>query len=123
MGELSAMSEKQHQVIDFAQKEDALKIHPGRLYRDSLTNTLLAHLLRHYSAQKLVIRELKGGLLISFLTYWCIGLTSGYWLGFHGGIGGTGLWLGTLISVTISAVSFVWRFYRLTSKPKIYTPS
>lgn len=34
----------------------------GRLYTDSLTTTLCAHLLRHYSTQKLSEREFKGGL-------------------------------------------------------------
>lgn len=34
----------------------------GRLYRDSLTNTLLAHLLRHYSAQETDTQAPKGGL-------------------------------------------------------------
>ena len=57
--------------------------------------------------------------IISFLTYWCIGLTSSYLLGFRWGLGGLGLWLGTLISVVIAAVSFVWRFYSLTSKMQL----
>ena len=34
----------------------------GRLYRDSLTNALVPHLLRHYSAQQPDIRILDGGL-------------------------------------------------------------
>ena len=61
--------------------------------------------------------------LISFLSYWCIGLTSGYILGFHMGLDGTGLWIGTLISVAIAAITFVWRFYSLTSSQRMYTPS
>lgn len=34
----------------------------GRLYTDALTNTLLAHLLRHYSIQEAICQEFTGGL-------------------------------------------------------------
>jgi MATE family multidrug resistance protein len=42
----------------------------------------------------------------------------GYVLGFYLGFGGTGLWLGQSIGVTISAGCFIWRFRKLLSKNK-----
>ena len=53
--------------------------------------------------------------VFSFLSYWCIGLTSGYWLAFKQGLGSIGFWIGLLIAVMISAMFFVWRFQRFTS--------
>lgn len=53
--------------------------------------------------------------LLSLLAFWGIGLTSGYLLGFHFGLGGTGLWIGQSIGVAISAGLFVWRFRKLVS--------
>jgi len=60
------------------------------------------------------LQDTRIPMLLSFLTYWCIGLTSGYLLGFHLGLGGTGLWLGQSIGVAIASGVFTWRFRSLT---------
>ncbi|PMB53180.1 MATE family efflux transporter [Fischerella thermalis CCMEE 5201] len=62
------------------------------------------------------LKDTRVPMLLSFLSYWCIGLSSGYWLGFQLGLGGVGLWLGLLIAVAIAAGTFIWRFQTLTSK-------
>ncbi|WP_339375421.1 MATE family efflux transporter [Chroogloeocystis siderophila] len=59
------------------------------------------------------LKDTRVPMLISFCTFWVVGLTSGYLLGFHFGLGGTGLWLGQSIGVAIAAGVFVWRFYKL----------
>jgi multidrug resistance protein, MATE family len=61
------------------------------------------------------LQDTRVPMMFSFLFYWCIGLTSGYWLGFRWGMGGAGLWLGLLLAVAIAAVVFIARFQTLTS--------
>lgn len=79
----------------------------------------IAHLFD--GVQKIAYGALQGlqdtrvPMLLSFLFYWCIGLTSGYWLAFRWNLGGVGLWLGLMIAVVIAAVVFIWRFQKLTS--------
>jgi multidrug resistance protein, MATE family len=51
--------------------------------------------------------------ILSFLAFWGVGLTIGYWLGFQTSLGGSGLWLGQSIGIAISAVMFFWRFHHL----------
>ncbi len=78
----------------------------------------IAHLFD--GVQKIAYGALQGlqdtrvPIVFSFLSYWCIGLTSGYWLAFRWNLGGVGLWLGLLIAVVIAAVVFIWRFQTLT---------
>jgi MATE family multidrug resistance protein len=62
------------------------------------------------------LKDTRIPMLLSFIAFWAIGLTSGYWLGFYFGFGGIGLWLGQLIGVAASAGVFVWRFQILMSR-------
>lgn len=59
------------------------------------------------------LKDTRIPMLLSFLAFWGIGLTTGYLLGFHLGFGGVGLWVGQLIGVAVSAVFFIWRLQRL----------
>lgn len=67
--------------------------------------------------QKTVMGSLYGlqdtrlPVLLSLSTFWGVGLTSGYFLGFHFGLGGTGLWIGQSLGVAMAAVLFMWRFW------------
>jgi multidrug resistance protein, MATE family len=69
--------------------------------------------------QKIIMGALYGlqdtriPMILSFLAFWGIGLMSGYWLGFHTSLGGSGLWIGQSIGIAISAVMFLWRFHHL----------
>ena len=50
-------------------------------------------------------------------------MTSGYFLGFHFGLGGTGLWLGQSVGVTIAAILFLARFrYQMIRQEKLIKP-
>ncbi len=60
-------------------------------------------------------QDTKIPMLLSFVAFWGVGLSSGYLLGFHTSLGGTGLWIGQSIGVAIAALAFVWRFHHLTA--------
>ena len=69
--------------------------------------------------QKIILGALYGlqdtrvPMILSLLAFWGVGLTSGYWLGFHTSLGGSGLWLGQSIGIGVSAIIFFWRFHYL----------
>ncbi|WP_089093877.1 MATE family efflux transporter [Nodularia sp. NIES-3585] len=62
------------------------------------------------------LQDTQVPMLLSILSFWGIGLTSGYILGFPLGFGGVGLWAGQSIGVAIAGMIFLWRFHRLTFK-------
>ncbi|MEO1209775.1 MAG: MATE family efflux transporter [Cyanobacteria bacterium J06638_20] len=51
-------------------------------------------------------------MIIGIISYWGIGLTSGYLLGFHFGMGSVGLWLGWAVGLLAAATVLTWRFAR-----------
>ena len=53
-------------------------------------------------------------MVLSFMAFWGIGLTTGYTLGFGWGWGGVGLWIGQSIGITAASILFVGRFLWLT---------
>lgn len=55
------------------------------------------------------IQDTRIPVLLNISTFWLIGLTSGYFLGFYFDLGGVGLWLGQSIGVAVAALLFVWR--------------
>ncbi len=66
------------------------------------------------------IKDVKRPTLITFISYWCIGIPMAYLLGFHTSLGVEGVWYGLLAGLTFSAVFLMWRFNRLSrSKPEI----
>jgi multidrug resistance protein, MATE family len=72
--------------------------------------------------QKIIMGALYGlqdtriPMFLSFLAFWGMGLSIGYWLGFHTALGGSGLWIGQSIGIAISAVMFFWRFNRIVAQ-------
>jgi MATE family multidrug resistance protein len=62
------------------------------------------------------LQDTRVPMLLSLPTFWGVGLTSGYLLGFPLGFGGVGLWVGQSIGVAIAAIVFVWRFCQLTKR-------
>ncbi|OKH52812.1 MATE family efflux transporter [Calothrix sp. HK-06] len=65
------------------------------------------------------LKDTRTPMLLSLLSFWGVGLTVGYFLGFRFALGGIGLWLGQSIGVAISAGFFILRFRKLTSKPSL----
>lgn len=73
------------------------------------------------------LQDTRIPMLLSLATFWGVGLTSGYVLGFPLGLGGVGLWIGQSIGVAVAGIIFLWRFHRLTSRKgflalKFYVP-
>ncbi|MGF1521486.1 MAG: MATE family efflux transporter [Leptolyngbyaceae cyanobacterium] len=56
------------------------------------------------------LQDTRVPMLIGLFAYWCVGLLSGYWLGFHTSLGGVGIWIGAYIGLTITAIAYIWRF-------------
>lgn len=64
------------------------------------------------------LHDVKIPSLFIFIAYWIIGLPLGYWLAFKIGWGATGVWIGLLIGLTLTATAMVWRFHLLSNKLK-----
>lgn len=65
------------------------------------------------------LQDTRVPMLLSLPAFWGVGLTAGYLLGFHFGLGGVGLWVGQSMGVAIAAGVFVWRFHQLTAHKKL----
>lgn len=61
------------------------------------------------------LKDTRIPMLIGFLSYWCVGLGSGYLMGLHFGWGGVGLWLGLVLGLATAAMVLTWRFHTLIS--------
>jgi MATE family multidrug resistance protein len=49
---------------------------------------------------------------ITFLAYWVVGIPFGWFLAFKLSFGVTGIWLGLVVGLTISASLLTWRFFK-----------
>jgi MATE family multidrug resistance protein len=56
------------------------------------------------------LKDTRIPMLIGLIAYWGLGLTSGYLLGIHFGMGGVGLWWGLAIGLAVAAGVLTWRF-------------
>lgn len=61
-------------------------------------------------------------MLIGFISFWMMGVGSGYVLGFRFGYGAVGLWWGLAIGITVSALLLQWRLYTQCARV-LYLPS
>ncbi|BAU15319.1 MATE efflux family protein [Leptolyngbya sp. NIES-3755] len=64
------------------------------------------------------LQDARAPMILSIVSFWGIGLTSGYVLGFQMGFGGIGLWVGQSIGVAVAGIIFLWRFHHQTSPKK-----
>ncbi len=56
-------------------------------------------------------------MLIALTGYWAVGLPTAYWLGFHGGLAGVGVWLGLAAGLAAAALLLMARLARRTARP------
>lgn len=69
------------------------------------------------------LHDVKIPSLFIFIAYWVIGLPLGYWLAFKMNWDATGVWVGLLIGLTLTATAMVWRFHLLSNKLKLQVAS
>lgn len=59
------------------------------------------------------LKDTQMPMIITGVSYWVIGFPVCWWLAFHAGLGGDGIWWGYVISLGTAAVLLTWRFWRL----------
>lgn len=66
------------------------------------------------------LTDVRIPLIISFCSYWIVGVPVGYYFGFKIELGTIGVWLGFLVGLACVALSLSYRFHRLTQKKNFY---
>jgi MATE family multidrug resistance protein len=61
------------------------------------------------------LKDTRIPMLIGILSYWCVGLLSGYIMGLHLHWDGVGLWLGLVLGLASAAGILTWRFHSVIS--------
>jgi MATE family multidrug resistance protein len=59
------------------------------------------------------MKDTRGPMLITLLSYWLVGLGSGIALAFPLGFGALGLWWGLVLGLAVAAVALTFRFRQL----------
>jgi MATE family multidrug resistance protein len=62
------------------------------------------------------LQDVKIPSILIFVAYWVIALPLGYWLAFPLGYGASGIWIGLLIGLTVTATLMIVRFNSLSKK-------
>lgn len=65
------------------------------------------------------LKDTRRPMVIGFVSYWLVGLTTGYVLGFGLDLGASGLWWGLVLGLATAAILLSWRFHRLTELHEI----
>jgi MATE family multidrug resistance protein len=69
------------------------------------------------------MEDVKVPTLVTFFAYWALGLPLGYLLAFKLGLGESGIWIGLLIGLTITAALLFYRFEQLSKKKALLSKS
>lgn len=67
------------------------------------------------------IKDLKFPAMVATLAYWVVGIPIGYYLAFHGQMNASGIWVGFIIGLTVSAVLLSFRFRYFIKKLMLNT--
>jgi len=62
------------------------------------------------------LQDTRVPMLVGIVSYWGLGLSSGYWLGFRQQMGSLGLWWGLAIGLLVAAVFLTLRFWRISRR-------
>ena len=62
------------------------------------------------------LQDVKIPMWITFIAFWIVGLPVSYYLGLKTSLGALGVWIGMLVSLTISAIMLYLRFTKLSNK-------
>jgi MATE family multidrug resistance protein len=66
------------------------------------------------------LQDTRIPMLLGIFAYWGVGLTTSYLLGFHTGLVGTGVWIGSYTGLAVAAIAFIWRFRMLMLSRKYH---
>lgn len=58
-------------------------------------------------------KDTRAVMVITFISYWLVGMPLAYGLGFSAGLGARGMWMGFIGGLTVAATLLVWRLRRL----------
>jgi len=58
------------------------------------------------------LQDTRVPMLIAAFGYWVVGIGSGYWLAFHAGFQGRGIWIGFALGLGVVALLMTWRWAR-----------
>ena len=64
------------------------------------------------------VKDVKVPTVIVAIAYWVIGIPVGYYLAFHGGMKASGIWIGFILGLTVSAILLTMRFMFFTKHYK-----
>lgn len=64
------------------------------------------------------VKDVKVPTVIVAVAYWVIGIPVGYYLAFHGGMKASGIWIGFILGLTVSAILLTMRFMFFTKHYK-----
>lgn len=62
------------------------------------------------------LQDVKKPMVITFVAFWIVGLPISYFLGVKTYLGALGIWIGMLVSLTLSAIMLYLRFNKLTKE-------
>jgi MATE family multidrug resistance protein len=57
------------------------------------------------------VQDTRGPMVIAAISYWLLGVTCAYLLGFKLELGGVGVWLGLVLGLTAAAILLLYRFF------------
>lgn len=57
------------------------------------------------------VQDTRGPMVIAAISYWLLGVTCAYLLGFKLDLGGVGVWLGLVLGLTAAAILLLFRFF------------
>ncbi|MDA5556130.1 MATE family efflux transporter [Shimia sp. MMG029] len=58
------------------------------------------------------VQDTRGPMVIAAISYWLLGVSCAYVLGFKLELGGVGIWLGLVLGLTAAAIMLMYRFWR-----------
>ena len=61
------------------------------------------------------LKDTRVPVIVNVISYWLVGLPSGYMLGMHFGFGARGLWMGLTAGLSVAAILHNRRFHKLTA--------
>ena len=72
------------------------------------------------------LNDTRVPMVFAGLSFWLVGFSTAYGLGFSAGLGAVGIWIGFSLGVGTFAVLLIWRFHMLTARrelPAVADPS